>query len=194
MQEINFVSKRRRALTKIEKKDHKLNDIAMVFFSICLGIFIVLMVIRAFFAFQLNKTAQKQKEIRQTIAQGEDVEVAFLIFANKLKAIEEIFSNRSDKQRAIDFFSTLFGSDVFIGAMNFKEGAEVLSLQYNSKNIFSLEEIFTILESEQVQNTFSSVNKSNLSRKDDGEYSFTITVALKKEGQPLATSSALIKK
>lgn len=184
MKEINFLGKRRRALSKVEKKDRLYSKYAVVFFVISLLIFFVLIATKMFFDFRLEKTLDQQNKVERTLIDDEHIEVAFLVFSNKLKTIKDIFQTRSNKQEAIKFFSELFGDNVFIGGMKYSEDADILSLQYNSDHIFDLKDTFELLDSPRVTKKFPGVSRNKLSRSDDGSYGFTITIDLKEKGEP----------
>lgn len=181
MIDINFLSQRRVTLTKVEKKDRQVYFYTLGFFSVCLLIFLIVFGVGVFYNLQLKKTTQQQQAFRQTILNDESTEIAFLVFANKLKSIKSIFETRSNKQHAIGFFSELFGPKVFIGGMSYDSEGGLLSLQSTSNNVFTLEETFSLLDSQSVLDQFNSLSKSNLTRVEDGSYSFQLTVGLKKE-------------
>lgn len=181
MIDINFLSQRRVTLTKVEKKDKQVYFYALGAFSVSLLVFIAIFGVGVFYNLQLKKASQQQQALRQTILSDESTEVAFLIFANKLKSIKDIFENRSNKQQAIGFFSDLFGPKVFIGGMSYDSDGGLLSLQSTSNNVFTLEETFSLLDSENVKSQFNTLAKSNLTRNEDGSYGFQLTVGLKKE-------------
>lgn len=181
MIDINFLIQRRVTLTKVEKGDKKIYFIGIGFFLLSLTIFIIVFGTRFFFENSIKNSGQEQKSLQQVILNEEQTEVAFLIFSNKLKTIKNLFENRSDKQQAIGFFSELFGSNVFIGGMEYNEKESILSLKSTSNNVFDLEKTFNLLDNDDVKKRFSSLEKSGLSRKDDGSYSFQLLVGLKKE-------------
>lgn len=183
MIDINFLSQRRVTLTKIEQGDKKVLKFGIIFFSISLLIFMVVFGTSLFFQNSLKRSTQEQTALQQTILDEEPTEVAFLIFSNKLKTIQGLFENRSDKQEAIGFFSELFGPSVFIGGMDYNEKNAILTLKSTSNNIFELEKTFELLEDSAVKEKFSSLNKSGLNRKDDGSYSFQLLVGLKKQSK-----------
>jgi hypothetical protein len=181
MIDINFLSQRRITLTKVEEGDKKTYLLSIAFFAISMAIFIIVFGTKIFFQNSIKKSTQTQKAIQQMILDEEPTEVAFLIFSNKLKTIKDLFENRSDKQEAIGFFSELFGPNVFIGGMEYNEKDSILSLKSTSSNIFELEKTFNLLNDNSVKEKFSSLEKTSLSRKDDGGYSFQLLVGLKKE-------------
>ena len=106
-----------------------------------------------------------------------------MTYLGRLKSVREIYENRSNKQVAIDFFSNIFGEQVFLSGMNYGGEGNELTLRLTSDDIFAFENTLQVLDSEEVKNAFSSVTKRGLRRDENGSYSLDLAVELKKAGE-----------
>lgn len=147
-----------------------------------LAFFLLTVGINIFLTQRLRQANTQQRALTDQIASNEPVEISFLVFSQKLKSVREIYENRSNKQQAIDFFSNLFGDQVFLSGMSYGGEGNELSLRLTSENVFALESTLATLGSEQVTSNFSSVTKSGLRRGETGTYSLDLAVELKREG------------
>lgn len=183
MSEINFLTARRTSLGKLNRQDLIYRKYTLVAFLLAFGLFAIAAVTNLILNLRLNQVSSQAKALTGQIADNEPVEVSFLIFANKLKSVREIYENRSNKQQAIDYFSNLFGEQVFLSGMNYGGEDNQLTLRLTSRDIFAFENTLNVLDSDEVKNTFSSVSKSGLRRDETGGYSLDLAVELKKEGE-----------
>jgi hypothetical protein len=183
MSDINFLTQRRSTLSKTEEQDLVYRKYAMWGLYAGLAFFLLTLGVNIFLTQRLRQANAQQKALTDQIASDEPVEMSFLIFSQKLKSVREIYENRSNKQQAIDFFSNLFGSQVFLSGMSYGGEGNELSLRLTSENVFALENTLDTLDSEEVTNNFSSVTKSGLRRSEAGTYSLDLAVELKREGE-----------
>lgn len=183
MSEINFLSQRQITVGKTEAVDKRYRYFATLGFIGALVIFFIAAGANFFLTTRLKQANAKGTALTNQIRGDESVETAFLIFSQKLKSVREIYENRSNKQQAIDFFSNLFGEQVFLSGMNYGGEGNELTLQLTSSNVFTLENMLTALDSESVRENFSSVTKRALRRDELGSYSLDLAVELKKEGE-----------
>lgn len=183
MAEINFLSLRRAGHTKVEKQDLVFRKYALTLFLAALTLFALSAGSNIFFTQQLKQLSTQQRTLTAQISNNEPIEVSFLIFSQKLKSIREIYENRSNKQQAIDYFSNIFGEQVFLSGMNYGGEGNQLTLRLTSEDIFAFENTLNVLDSQEVKNVFSSVTKSGLRRDDTGSYSLDLAVELKKAGE-----------
>ncbi|MFH2118311.1 MAG: hypothetical protein ABII10_01080 [Candidatus Paceibacterota bacterium] len=183
MSEINFLTVRRSSLGKANKQDVLYRRYAMIAFIIALSLFALVAGTNIFLTIRLKQANTRQKALSIQIANDEPVEISFLIFSQKLQSVREIYESRSNKQQAIDFFSNIFGDQVFLSGMNYGGEGNELSLRLTSQDIFAFDNTLAILSSEEVKNVFSSVSQSGLRRDETGNYSLDISVELKKEGE-----------
>lgn len=182
MSEINFLTQRRSTLSKTEEQDLVYRKYALWGLYAGLAFFLLAVGVSIFLTQRLRQANAQQRALTDQIASDEPVEISFLIFSQKLKSVREIYENRSDKQQAIDFFSNLFGDQVFLSGMSYGGEGNTLNLRLTSENIFALENTLDLLDSQQVTTAFSSVTKSGLRRGEAGNYSLDLAVELKKEG------------
>lgn len=183
MSEVNFLTQRRAALTKTEERDTQYRRYALWGFFGAVILFGIAVGTNIFLTYQLRQANTRQQALTEQIANNEPIEVSFLIFSQKLKSVREIYENRSNKQHAIDFFSNLFGSDVFLSGMSYGGEGNQLSLRLTSENIFSLENTLGVLASPAVTTEFSALSKSGLRRGETGSYGLDLSVELKKQGE-----------
>jgi hypothetical protein len=188
MIEINFLNQRRVTLTKVDENDAVFQKYSIWVFSIALILFVIAAGINMFFVQNLKDVNDNEQSLTRKIDREENTELTFLVFSHKLKTVKDLYQNRSNKQQAIDYFSNLFGSQVFLSGMNYGGEGNSLSLRLTSENIFALERILTTLESQGVKEAFSSVTKSGLRRDDNGTYNIDIAVELLKEGDKNANT------
>lgn len=183
MSEINFLSQRQAKLSKVDKQDLIYRRWTLIGFVVAIGFFLVAAGVNIWLNSRFQQVSTQQKTLSNQIEDDEPVEVSFLIFSQKLKSVREIYENRSNKQQAIDYFSNLFGDQVFLSGMNYGGEGNELTLRLTSENIFAFENTLDVLDSQAVSQTFSSVTKSGLRRDDSGSYSLDLAVELKKEGE-----------
>lgn len=183
MSEINFLTDRRRKLTKTDLQDAKYQKRSIIFLAVALVLFLIAIGSSFFLTSRLRSINQQQAAATAQITSEESIELSFLIFANKLKIIRDLYENRTNKQEAINFFSALFGDEIFLSGMDFGDNSNVLTLSLTSDNIFAFENTIGLLDSDEVKEVFSSLEKSGLRRDRDGSYNLDITVQLKKEGE-----------
>jgi hypothetical protein len=183
MSDVNFLSRRRASLTKVEKQDLIYRKYTLALFVGALTFFALATGGNIFLTQRLRQLSAQQRSLTEQIANDEPVEVSFLIFSQKLKSVREIYENRSNKQVAIDFFSNIFGEQVFLSGMNYGGEGNELTLRLTSDDIFAFENTLQILDSDEVKSAFSSVTKSGLRRDENGSYSLDLAVELKKAGE-----------
>lgn len=185
MSEINFLQRRRATLTKVDKRDLFFRKYAIIAFGAVFVLFFAVAGTNIFLTNRLKQLNTQQQALNNQIVSEEPVEISFLIFAQKLKSVREIYEERSNKQQAIDYFSNIFGGQVFLSGMNYGEESDgnKLTLRLTSANIFAFENTLKILDSQEVKKVFSSVTKSGLRRNETGSYNLDIAVELRKQGE-----------
>lgn len=132
-------------------------------------------------AYQLQQLSNQENRLLSQVRSQEDSEKSYVIFAAKLNVLSQLFAQRRDKQEALEYFTTLFGSDVLVSDVAYDADSGVLTLGLKANNIFTLQTVFEQLRSEEVKSQFTSVTTSELRRDDQGSYQTTVTIALKEE-------------
>ncbi|MCC6711086.1 MAG: hypothetical protein IT416_01910 [Candidatus Pacebacteria bacterium] len=191
MTEINFLTQRRLTLTKVGEKDAIYQKYSMWVFIGVISLFLIATGLNLYFSQQLSDLNQREKNLTSQISSEESTELTFLLFSHKLKTVKDLYQNRSNKQQAIDYFSNLFGSQVFLSGMSYggTTGSEnSLSLRLTGENIFALEKLLNTLDLEDVKQAFTSIKKSGLRRENNGTYSVDIAVELLKQGEVSGSS------
>lgn len=185
LQSINFFGRAGDLYQRTRQQDQKFLKWALVWFGGVVGIFLILLIINLILGQQLKRLNTEQTQGKQSLVNNQSVEVAYLVFSHKLAAIAQIFEQRNNKQQAINYLSSLFGSEVFISGVTYEGTEQVLSLNLNSANIFDLSQLLQQLDTPEVKENFSSLVKSNIRRNEDGSYDLKLTLELK-----AATASA----
>jgi len=176
---INFLAERRKGLTKTEVQDRKIMRLASFIFGGAFLLFLLIFGVRFYFDRQLVQVKEAQKGARSQILNNELTERSFVIFVYKLSALAELTQDKQDKNNAISYFSHIFGPEVFIRQISFLEKERILTLKIQSDSIFSLKQVFSLLNSEPVRAQFSSINPSDLTRTAQGDYQMAITAVVK---------------
>jgi hypothetical protein len=177
--QINFLAERRKSLTKVEVQDQKIIRIASIIFGVTFLLFLIVFGVRFYFDRQLFQVREAQKAARSQILNDQNIERSFVIFVYKLTALANLTQDKQEKNEALNFFSNLFGSDVFVTQMSYLEKERILSLKIQSDSVFTLRRAFELLNDPSVRAEFSSVNPSDLQRTPQGDYQMVITAVVK---------------
>ncbi len=178
---INFVSDRRKKLSREQESDKQYLKLASIVLVITCFVYVVALGISIYFQSQISRVKEQQELKRQAILDKEPIEKSYSIFANKLTVLTELYEKRKDKQEALAFFSRLFGTDVEVVGLNYTADSDILSFSLRSRNIFVMEEVFTTLDGPEVRERYPVIAKSGLSRGGDGTYSMSLTISLRGE-------------
>jgi hypothetical protein len=176
---INFVADTRRRLSAAQQNDKKLLQLTI---KICVGFmvaFIAVIGVRLYFVYQVNQVQAAQSQARQAILERQEIEKEYNIFAHKLRQLSDLFGKRKDKQEAFLFFSRVFGQEVMVSSIDYtSDKGDVVSFSLNIPSIFLVDDVFEILNSDEVKQNYTSVAKNSLSRSSAGSYALRLTVAL----------------
>ena len=181
MKDINFLSQQNRELTGQQKKDVQILKYATIGFAAVAVIFIILFGARLYFQLKLKNLQTQVNTVSQQIDSNQKLEASYLFFIDKLKIIKQLFDQRSDKQIALSYFSSLFGPEITISGLTYDMEEGILSLRVLSPHVFYLEEAFDVLDDPNVIKHFVTLNKTNLTRIGTGEYTFSLTVTFKED-------------
>lgn len=177
--DINFVANRRKRLTAQQKQDEQWFQYAIIGVISIFVIFLIVIGIRFFMVYRLDQLESEQENTRKAITSQEQVEKDYNVFAHKLRALSDLFGKRQDKQEAMVYFSQVFGPQVIISGIDYSEEDDsIVSFTLTAPSVFDLENVFTVLESEDVRTTYSKVEKSSLGRGESGAYSIKLTIVL----------------
>ncbi|HQM15867.1 MAG TPA: hypothetical protein PLM16_01520 [Candidatus Woesebacteria bacterium] len=186
MIEINFLSKQNQTLSAQQQKDKRLSRWSLIAFVIVMVCFTFVFAINLYLGYRVKKVEAQADAAKKQIDSEHELEASYLFFVNKLVIIRELFDQRADKQVAMNYFSELFGPEVTISGLNFNMEKGILSLQLTSPHVFVLENALATLDRPEVREQFVSLAKSNLTRRDDGRYNFTLTLSLNDESQAIS--------
>lgn len=176
---INFVANRRKRLTAQQLQDEKWFKYATIGLIGVFVVFLIVVGIRLFLMYRMNTLKDDQLNTRKAVEAQEHVEKEYNIFAHKLRALSDLFGKRQDKQEAMVYFSQVFGPQVIISGIDYSEQDDsIVSFTLTAPSIFDLENVFRILESDEVRTTYSRVHKSDLGRGESGAYTIKLTIVL----------------
>ncbi|MBU0978618.1 MAG: hypothetical protein ABIJ03_02475 [Patescibacteria group bacterium] len=182
---INFVREHRRQLKFLIEKDRQVLKLVGIGFGVLVILLVASLAINWNMNRQLTNLVSKQESTRQTINSQADLELKYLTFVAKLNVLTGLFANRQGKQEALAFFRSLFDDDVKIAGLKYDDKDQQLMFSIRSKSIFSLDQVFNVLKSDQVAKQYPLIDKKGLSRSNDGSYSLQAIVQLdKKEIKP----------
>lgn len=179
MTEINFLSSRTRHKQKQREQDKRLFKIASLVLAVVVFVFVLIMGLKLVVNLKIQNKTKEIANLKKTITEQAPVELSYLIFVNKLRAVGEIYAARSDKQTAMNYFADLMSNVATITGMNYDEESGGLNLQLDHQNIFSVEDSMNILNSPLVTDVYRNVEKSSLSRQDQGNYLLRLAIQLK---------------
>lgn len=187
---INFVANRRKRLTTQQKQDEKLFGYAVIGIIVVFILFLISVGVRFFFVYRVNALEEAQVNTRKAIQAQEQVEKEYNVFAHKLRALSDLFGKRQDKQEAMVYFSQVFGPQIIISGIDYTADKEdIVSFTLTAPSVFDLENVFTVLDSEEVTSKYGAIERSNLSRGDSGLYSIKLTIVLD-SGEALEKAAA----
>lgn len=186
MIEINFLSRLNQTLSVQQQKDKRLSRWAFGAFMVVMVCFVFVFAINLYLGYRVKRVEAQTEAAKKQIDSERELEASYLFFVNKLVIIRELFDQRADKQVAMNYFSELFGPEVTISGLNFNMEKGILALQLASPHVFVLENAFNTLDQSDVREQFVSLTKSNLTRQDNGQYNFTLTLSLNDDSQAIS--------
>jgi len=175
---INFVSERRKKLTRNQEQDTKLLKWACISLVITCVLYGVSLGVSFYYQSAIKKVKAQEELKRKAIVEKEPIEKSYSIFAHKLTVLTELYEKRKDKQEALAFFSNLFGSDVEITGLNYTADSDVLTFSLRSRSVFVMKDVFELLTSSTVTDVYPNISKTNLNRGIDGTYDMSLTIVL----------------
>lgn len=179
MPDINFLRNRRKKLTNLQKRDKKWMYWSIYFFSGVMVIFFIVLMVHLFFNRRLATIVATQENTTEQILNNESVEKDFVLMMSKLDVLGQIYRQRRDKQEAINYFSTVFGSDVTIKQIEYAGGDNLLTFILSADNVFSIDRVLEFLKSSEIQDKFVQVTPSDLRRNESASYQISIAVVLR---------------
>jgi hypothetical protein len=181
MREVNFLSERRKKLSKVELQDQKALRIVGIVLGVTFSVFLLLVIVSVYFSFQLGGVKAAQKVARSQITENQQIEESFVVFVHKLTALSLLSQARQQKNDAIEYFNTVFGPEVFIVEIEYDQTNQLIIFKLEAKEVFSLKKVLDLINSQEVKEKFALVSPSSLQRKEDGQYQITISVVTSKE-------------
>jgi Tfp pilus assembly protein PilN len=177
MYTINFLEKRHKQLSKLERQDRQLLQYVVIGFSVVSVLTLGLLGGRLYFQSQLTQQQTRQQQLETEFVSHQHTEEMFLFYISKLETLEKLFAARADKQAAIEYFSNIFGPEVVIQNINYDAKNANITFGLQAKDVFTLDRVFTALSSDQTKAQFKQVTRSDLRRTSEGMYTIRVIVA-----------------
>jgi len=184
--EINFLQRRHKVLNTRQRRDLKYLRLAGTLAAGAAVLLTAMVGVRLILSFQSNRLVERQQQLRTSIEARADIEESVFTVARKLQVLVELFERRADKQLVVEYFSGIFGPEVLLNSIDYDIDNNIVSLGVTAESIFVLEEVFEVLESDQVRELFGLVRKSDIRRNQSGAYDLTFTITL---GKPANTAA-----
>jgi hypothetical protein len=178
---INFLSSKHHKATEQQRQDRKLFRFAVIGFVVVIVVILVAVGLSFWLQFELGKSQAKGKDLERQILANEAIERSAVVLAKKVSVLKTLIDERQDKQQAIAFFSSLFGSNVVLKDITYQSTESILSLRIQAFSIFDLEQVFLKLGEEETVARYGKVATSDLRRDETGAYSLNLTVSLAKD-------------
>ncbi len=174
MKNINFIRQRQTKVNLTKQKDALVFRIAFGIFTVALIVALSILSFNFYLNISIKAIKNDQEGTKQLILKEEQTEAAYLIFANKLSIISELFKTRRDKQKAITFFNELLLPIGTIEATQYKDNQ--LSLSYITNDIFTLKNTYEVLEQPEIHQEYPKIRKNGLKREQEGSYQFRLNI------------------
>lgn len=175
---INFVQTRQKELSQASKKDAKIRIVSTIILVCVFFLFLVTVGLR-FLTQQMVEALEERKEAAtREIVNQEGTERDYTLFIYKLQTLTKLFDDRKDKQQAISYFNSVFGTDVLVREIKYSAENQKVSFTLQAKDIFTLEEVYATFSSEEFAQTYPVVQKTGLRRELGGSYVMDISVLL----------------
>ncbi len=180
MQTINFVRKRRRELSKVEVQDQQYLKYAFYIIGGVLALFIITIGVRIGLSIFVSRTNEANNLLTSQIDSKQAVEGQYVIFMKKVETLVDLFSQRKEKQEAIEYFSSLFEDSLGVRISQLSYSAETHTLDFTLRapTVFVLEEVFATLKSEGARQRYPTFTIAQLGRDDVGAYGLQINLPL----------------
>ncbi|MEX0896391.1 MAG: hypothetical protein WDZ94_05690 [Patescibacteria group bacterium] len=173
---INFVQERQRSLSKQEQRDHKILRQAMLALFVTGGLLVVVVGTRLGMVQWHQSIKDQQQAAISQIQEREDIERSYTVFVSKLNVVTELFGKRKEKQDALEYFSSLFDPDIIISQLQYEAENDVLTFTIQAPSIFRMEQVFGIMQSEDVNARYPDLQRDTLRRSGDGSYGMQVTL------------------
>lgn len=180
--QINFLRQRRKAMTSVQKSDKRYATILAYITAGVTVVSFILLLYQYYLSSQLDSIKRQQRETQAKIASLSSVELEYLTLNQKFSEIQQLVKDKSLRQAAIEFFTTLFAQQGVTLTEVVFESDGVVRFNVSSKDIFQLEQLMKTLQGKQVLGAYPGLSLSDLSREKTGMYNTSVAVAL-----PIAT-------
>lgn len=169
---------------KQQKKDRKLLFLVALAVIVLLVISLSIFGVRFYFQKQVAATKKEQTRLASQWETFKTEELAYTIYAQKVKILAALFSSRQEKQAALKKFRSLFDEGATVVGLKYAAESQEIIFQIRSDSVFVLQQVVEKLDSIEIKENFGTVYKERTTRNDKGQYVLSVRVsldALKKE-------------
>lgn len=175
--EINFLRKRKKDLSAIEKTDKKYAIWMGYLVGSLFFVFVFLFGVNFFFVTRINRVKADMKRTQSAIAEQKHIEEQYLTLAEKMNFISQVLEDRTEKRQAIKFFTEKFSTETTtLRELTYEAGT--LTFQLSSTTVFDMQEAVQFLTSTEVSSLYPAVTISDISRGNEGEYTMQVAVSV----------------
>lgn len=178
-QDINFLTQNKNRLEQRTKEDRRSFFLIVTISIIVVVLFVVLLFVSKYYQDQIAKVAAQRTEIENNILRGDQRTKSYLIFYSKLQKLLELTQERAGGTEAIvSTYRYFTRRNTAITHSLYDYQAHTLELTASSNSIFSLPELFSLIQDQNFQNTYQSVEILSLNRLGNGTYSLKILLEI----------------
>ncbi len=177
--EINFLHQNKSLLESRDQSDKKSFFFIAIFTTIVVLIFIALLVVENYYKKKLAALANEQQRIEQALLDGDKQERRYLSFHSKLQKTDEILTKQTHgTQSLIQTFEYFTTQNVAIRKSIYDYYLTSIELTLTCNSVFSLKELFALVQAEEFRQQYQQVELLSLSRSGDGTYTLDVDLKL----------------
>ncbi|MDO5561300.1 MAG: hypothetical protein Q4G02_00810 [bacterium] len=178
-QDINFLKQNKNQLEQRTKEDRRSFLLIVTISVIVVVLFITLLLVSQYYQNQIDKVATQRAEIENNILRGDQRTKSYLIFYSKLQKLVDLTEERAGGTEAlVSTYQYFTRKNTAITESLYDYQAHTLELTVSSNSIFSLPELFSLIQDQNFQKTFQSVEILSLNRLGNGTYSLKILLEI----------------
>lgn len=180
-QEIDFLKGQR---SEREKKLKLLRTIKTASIVVLLAFVLITAMIFSYWFYidSQNQKINKENSLKRTkIESLKEVESLQIVLKQRLSTLGKFFKEEKRTQfiKTLDFFSQI-PQGINLKELSLTDTDNKVNVSGDSNDILNLAEFLESLESQESQNVFSQITVSSLDKKEQGGYSFSLLMEIKK--------------
>lgn len=175
---INFLRSRRKNLSVQQEQDRRY---ALIGGAVFFGIFLLsftLIGIEWFLSNRASTLNRQQRLVEDEITALAAEETEYLVLAEKAKKIEELISNKIEKQQALEFFTTEFANlGVTLKEVQLGQG-DNMRFNIETKSVFETDQVIAHFRSTDILTSYPGLSLVNVTRDKTAGYRMEVTIPL----------------